>query len=103
MKEKFQFQCRASHALQLVHTMFRMQTRLIKSHDTLLNKMNLLQRPAGDDGSWTMIDFDETVVRRPGPLYICIIPSYREFNPYDRSNSPYSIVFQPKLARALFL
>ena len=62
-------------------------------------EMNLLQRPAGDDGSWTLIDFDETIVNHTGPLYKCLLPSHRMFNPYDRSNSPYSTVFQAKLAR----
>jgi hypothetical protein len=62
--------------------------------------MQTRQRPAGDDGSWVMVDFEETrLTRASGPFYECILPSYRSFNPYDRSNSPYSIGFQPKLAR----
>jgi len=68
--------------------------------------MRLVERAAGDDGSWTLVDFEETRVAGGGvcrPFYTCIIPSYRSFNPYDRSNSPYSIVFQPKLAPSLLV
>jgi hypothetical protein len=65
--------------------------------------MRLCQRPAGDDGSWTIVDFEDVAVtRKTGPFYRCILPSYRLFNPYERSNSPYRIVFQPRLAQYLF-
>jgi hypothetical protein len=66
--------------------------------------MQLVETPAGDDCSWILLDFEEIqTTRQPGRVYKCILPAYRLFNPYDRSNSPYSTVFQPILSQALLL
>jgi hypothetical protein len=89
------------HGITNEHIMHQFPTSvLLKSVCRYYRMMQILQRPAGDDGSWTIVDFEETrVTKETGPLFKCILHSYRSFNPYDKYNSPYSVVFQPKLAR----
>lgn len=66
--------------------------------------MQLVETPAEDDDSWTMIDLEETKTPRTiGRFYKCIIPSYMSFNPFDRYKNPHNTVFQPKLAQHLSL